>query len=196
MAASAEASNILKASGSQSNSWNPAMSVQQLEHVMAVYYSLGYYLDPAAAYNLTFAEQPRAKRRKIEASPAEVQASNEPIMASITNTRLNRSSRGVTFKPYSDIRLDNPNLRHCTSLHGTRGERPLQGLKRRFDERGSGGHGVKSVDFANNLQNVVKGQKAHGNRSTIGNLFPEILSMIFEYLDVQSKGRAAQVSFK
>ena len=30
-------------------------------------------------------------------------------------------------------------------------------------------------------------------KTTIGNLFPEILSIIFEYLDVPSKGRAAQV---
>ena len=31
-------------------------------------------------------------------------------------------------------------------------------------------------------------------KTTIGNLFPEILSIIFEYLDVPSKGRAAQVT--
>ena len=34
----------------------------------------------------------------------------------------------------------------------------------------------------------------HVVKTTIGNLFPEILSIIFEHLDVPSKGRAAQVN--
>ena len=35
--------------------------------------------------------------------------------------------------------------------------------------------------------------KVHHQECTIGNLFPEILSTIFEYLDVPAKGRVAQV---
>jgi hypothetical protein len=39
----------------------------------------------------------------------------------------------------------------------------------------------------------VEKSYTHVVKTTIGNLFPEILSIIFEYLDVPSKGRAAQV---
>jgi hypothetical protein len=39
----------------------------------------------------------------------------------------------------------------------------------------------------------VEKSYTHVVKTTIGNLFPEILSIIFEYLDVPSIGRAAQV---
>ena len=47
-----------------------------------------------------------------------------------------------------------------------------------------------------NLRERVEVDKGytHVVKTTIGNLFPEILSIIFEYLDVPSKGRAAQVN--
>lgn len=61
-------------------------------------------------------------------------------------------------------------------------------------------------------QRLPKGAKSRGNRetrlkgeaavseahnvTTIGSLFPEILSIIFEHLDIASKGRAAQVRLR
>ena len=55
--------------------------------------------------------------------------------------------------------------------------------------------GCMTFRNGDNLRERVEVDKGytHVVKTTIGNLFPEILSIIFEYLDVPSKGRAAQV---
>merc|ERR1711879_611333 len=124
----------------------------------------------------------RPKRRKIEGSnPVQEQQQ-------VTNTRLSfdpRSRGRVGWKPYSDIRLDQ---------HGSFGPKSL--VRKGEDPRPSKILGKRRHGDSSNhaIPNVVKNtQVIQPDRGcTIGNLFPEILSMIFEYLDVQSKGRVAQ----
>ena len=170
---------------SVSSCWNP-LSVQAA-YDMAVYNLLGYglYYDPILSPMYHSAEAAsRPKRRKIEGSnPVQEQQQ-------VTNTRLSfdpRSRGRVGWKPYSDIRLD----QHGSLASGGRlvrkGEdpRPLKTLgKRRHGD--SSNHAIPNV-----VKNTQVIQPDRG--CTIGNLFPEVLSMIFEYLDVQSKGRVAQV---
>jgi len=174
---------------SVSSCWNP-LSVQAA-YDMAVYNLLAYnglFYDPNlhSMYHSAEAASRPVKRRKIEVSnPVQ-----EQQQQAVTNTRLSfdpRSRGRVGWKPYSDIRLD----QHGSPLASggrlvRKGEdpRPLKTLgKRRHGD--SSNHG--------STPNVVKNTQVI-QPCLIGNLFPEILSMIFEYLDVQSKGRVAQVS--
>ena len=178
-AAVASGSNNTAQTASISSCWNPLSIAAALD--MAVYnlYNLGYFYaapDPSLA-NLANFEPPRPKRRKVENLPLEN-----------TSTRLYGTQRGrVTFKPYSDISLDSS---MCQGGSRPRGDCQLAGLKRRHD----GLHNLPPhcTQRSTTHSHTVVIQPDLG--CTIGNLFPEILSMIFEYLDVQSKGRVAQVS--
>ena len=165
---------------------------------MAVYnltgfYGLGLFYDPnlnfphiAASYHSSEAANAasRPKRRKVEGSnPVQ-----EQQQCATTRLSYDPRNRGrVGWKPYSDIHGVNGSLASGGRL-ARKGEdlRPngLKTLKRKHGE---------SLSHVNS--NVVKNtQVLQPDRGcTIGNLFPEILSMIFEYCDVQSKGRAAQV---
>ncbi len=167
-----------------------------------MWYGLSYsYLlaDAAiAAASMQYDNPPRAKRRKLEAAAAVSTSSAsevKDVIVTSTNTRLTpsyESRRGsVTFKPYSDIRLDSSLQR----LSG-RGE-ARQPLKRRHGDNFN-----PDQNYADSIRKRLMYGPGVGNNTqvvqqevgcTIGNLFPEILSMIFEYLDVQSKGRVAQV---
>lgn len=127
----------------------------------------------AAAYD---PQPPRVKRRKIEVE--------ESTTRLFDGKRNGRSSGVVTFKPYSDIRLDS-----SLNSSGLRTGRELQlPLKRRHGHDGLSHIPTQKGSVVKNTQ-VIQPDRG----CTIGNLFPEILSMIFEYLDVQSKGRVAQV---
>ena len=129
---------------------------------------------------------------------------------------FDRRGRGVTFRPYTDSLLE------CSVLKGhdfqPRGGQ-LRGSKQKnsflFGYVGCDGTLVTNYQNSNyylpltknhprgcmtfrngdNLRERVEVEKSYTHivKTTIGNLFPEILSIIFEYLDVPSKGRAAQV---
>ena len=193
--ASSSSTGTTNSPASISSCWNP-YSVQAA-YDMAVYnltgfYGLGLFYDPnfphiAASYHSSEAANAasRPKRRKIEGSnPVQEQQQQ------CATTRLSYDPRNrgrVGWKPYSDIHGVNGSLASGGRL-ARKGEdlRPngLKTLKRKHGE---------SLSHVNS--NVVKNtQVLQPDRGcTIGNLFPEILSMIFEYCDVQSKGRAAQV---
>lgn len=143
-------------------------------------------------------EQPKAKRRKLDncatgSNSSHLSASNSASEV----TRLKRRGQ-VTFKPYNDT-SDHGSL----LLHGRRrgssvfGECPNEltrggALKRKHGEAISVDprRGENSKDWAHNKKcqeaELLKG-------TTIGNLFPEILSNIFQYVDVKTKGRCARV---
>ena len=98
-----------------------------------------------------------------------------------------RGRNGITYRPYSDISLGN-----SQSGSGLPGEYFQPKKPRHLDGRrgtnGLNGHKQGQVG------SLKKAQIIQPDRGcTIGNLFPEVLSIIFEYLDEQSKGRVAQV---
>lgn len=153
------------------STWSP----MAMELAVCNWYGPYYYSLLTTFAN--FDQPPRAKRRKVEVT------ASTPMTSESTTTRLLFDRRGrVTFKPYSDIRLD-------SSLSNHVGE--CQPLKRRL---GEGPHTSGLNQGQHKGQASKKAQIIQPDRGcTIGNLFPEVLSMIFEYLDVQSKGRVAQV---
>ena len=125
------------------------------------------------------------------AAPEAATAAALPTAAVGDSTRLflhDRRRHGITYKPYSDISLGN-----SQSGSGLPGEYFNQPKKPRHldGRRGTNGlHGHKQGQVGS----LKKAQIIQPDRGcTIGNLFPEVLSMIFEYLDEQSKGRVAQV---
>lgn len=162
------------------STWSPlAINMALNELYGPYYYGLMASVAAVAAYEplavaVTAGPQRASsvKRRKVE-SPVEA----------TTNTRLLVDRRGrVTFKPYSDIRLDS-----CSSSQAG-GE--CQPLKRKL------GQPLHSPLHSKGTKCKKAAVVQPDRGCTIGNLFPEILSMIFEYLDVQSKGRVAQVRQK
>ena len=169
------AAEAAKASGSQAsnpivaNNWNTLLAFNQFYH--EVYQNPWYYVLAAKEVAVQAAvgyERPH-KRRKTEASVV-----GQPQESTVTHLWNDR--RRNIFKPYSGLESAN---------HPRQSQLPL---KRRND-------GLPAIPNYN--KGSVGSSRTHviqpDRGCTIGNLFPEILSIIFEYLDTQSKGRAAQV---
>ena len=187
-------------------SWSPMMNYQAaIHHYMAyLHYGLPYptsawsllpavpHPPPPAASDLRTVSSSR--KRKAAAMSSTAAAAPEVATAAAPagdSTRLflhDRRGRGITYKPYSDISLGN-----SQSGSGLPGEYFQQAKKPRHldGRRGTNGlHGHKQGQVGSHK----KAQIIQPDRGcTIGNLFPEVLSIIFEYLDEQSKGRVAQV---
>ena len=173
-------------------SWSP-LSVDLAYQQTWAWYGLSFY-NWMASLNFSAAPPPNPHQnlgdrtsRKRKVNTAEVQSVRELRDTGSTpdSTRLLFDSRRgrVTFKPYSDI------SQNLTSLPGEY----TQPLKRRHLDglRGTNGqhHGQNGQKVAKNRAQIIQPDRG----CTIGNLFPEVLSIIFEYLDEQSKGRVAQV---
>ena len=110
------------------------------------------------------------KRRKLDSSNNYL--TSEILTAEYESSTAVRSRKhhGVSYRPYSDLSQQS--------------------------------HGVKqkqSKKTANKTEAVVKtraqSEETPLEGTTIDVLFPEILCLIFEKLDLQSKGRAAQVDY-
>ena len=169
------AAEAAKASGSQAsnpivaNNWNTLLAFNQFYH--DVYQHPLYYVLAAqeVAVQAAVGYEPRNKRRKIEST-----ASGQPQESTVTHLWSDR--RRNIFKPYSGLE---------SATHPRINQQPL---KRRTD-------GLPAIP--NYTKGSVGSSRTHviqpDRGCTIGNLFPEILSIIFEYLDTQSKGRVAQV---
>lgn len=106
---------------------------------------------------------------------------------------LRNGKRGVIFKPYSDSLLNSRRRRKNFQ------SKFVRGCKRKYDEILGTAQDefddyeslmTKDPEYGLEDDQALEGQKT----TTIHNLLPEILTMIFEKLDVQSRGRAAQVS--
>lgn len=121
----------------------------------------------------------------------------------LEETRLLAKRGPVTFKPYSDnLPLREPALQ----IGGRRSEKngALPTKKRKFGQRSGlvlaeGDEGFSRGESEKVTRERVDKKKTLEKKNelratTVDNLFPEILTNIFEYLDVQSKGRAARVS--
>ena len=139
-------------------------------------------------------EPPRCKRRKM----------TNPVSDPIDPDEMTRvsSRRGpVTFRPYSDDLIE-PGMRSI-GLRGYRkgrhgmggdGDGRTPGAKRKL---GIGRETKATVGRDRELtaQSNVD-DDSDNDKTTIGNLFPEILEMIFGQLDIRTKGRAARVSMR
>jgi hypothetical protein len=146
-------------------------------HPVVFYDVLAAYAAFAAATS-SQCELPRPKKRKLETA-----ATSNPA-ASADTSRLIVDRRGhVTFRPYSDS-LDTPRKALLVETQTTL-SRSRAGLTGYLPASKSQ-EGLSS-------SRLCEDKKVQHLECTIGNLFPEILSTIFCYLDVPSKGRAAQV---
>ena len=191
-------------------SWSPMMNMNYqaaLHHYMAyLHYGLPYPTSPwvtalvpppphpqsASSLDRTGSVSSRKRKAGTAAVPeAATAAANLPSAAASAagdSTRLFlRGRNGITYRPYSDISLGN-----SQSGSGLPGEYFQPKKPRHLDGRrgtnGLNGHKQGQVG------SLKKAQIIQPDRGcTIGNLFPEVLSIIFEYLDEQSKGRVAQV---
>jgi len=144
----------------------------------------GYNLFNVANF-IEYAEQPYPKRRKLDVASnyLGVEAGGPQVVQELEqlNHRLDSVSRvraqHVSYRPYSDLQLP---------VHGVTGCQKRQpGSKKTYTK--SGDPGVKSRGSR------VGEDDVSNDGITIDSLYPELLCLIFEKLDLQSKGRAAQV---
>ena len=118
-----------------------------------------------------------------------------------SSSALLRSRGRVTFKPYSDDIESGGSEnfdRRRRLLRLQPQKRKSQGKSGQLGDRGFYDNCDYDVDDrvgqVKKLKLETSSDKTLDNRKTVGNLFPELLTMIFEFLDVQSKGRVARVS--
>jgi hypothetical protein len=188
--------------------WSP-LSVAAIDMAVCGWYGLNYYsvlaadvaamaaVHSAAAANYDQQQQPatRSSRKRKVDIPSSSCCTTTSKESTTTRLQLFDRRGRVTFKPYSDIRLD-------SSLKSRARDCLLGGppLKKRQGDFLRTVPGCSNFGFGRQkgLSGVLaKTQIIQQDRTdcTIGNLFPEILSIIFEYLDIQSKGRVAQVIY-
>ena len=132
--------------------------------------------------------EPYPKRRKLDKSNNYLATENlttdyelvhrDRSETSSLTTRVRNPH--VSYRPYSDLH------------HGQRGHggsvKPKTGSR---SQKSGCGHKCDGAVVKNRVQSDQ--EPAEG--TTIDHLFPEILCLIFEKLDLQSKGRAAQVNY-
>ena len=134
---------------------------------------------PAAMAGPPSQQQPPAKKMRLSEESTTVVEGDDTL-----GMLLRNGKRGVTFKPYSD------SLRNSKSHK--KESRVQRGCKRRHDELSLAQDELhKSTTYSQDADQDFTGQ----GKVTINHVFPEILTLIFEKLDVQSRGRAAQVRF-
>lgn len=139
-------------------------------------------------------EPSRAKKRKLDCMST---------TSSDTSGLLYDRRGHVTFRPYSDS-LDSPHqtffslLETQLPLHKNRsGILKLRMLRIGYSLKNI--FSVSGLTGSNQPSKCHKGVSLHDNVEdkdsgcSIANIFPEVLTTIFKYLDVQSKGRVAQV---
>ena len=135
----------------------------------------GYNLFNVANF-IEFAE-PFPKRRKLDKANSYNRSEQvtEVVASHRDSAKRVKSQCSVTYRPYiSDLSSVVPVQKKNASCKRT-------GLK----SSENSGLGLRSRAKSEDLK--------ERDGTTIDNLFPEILCLIFEKLDLQSKGRAAQV---
>ena len=159
---------------------------------------------------------------KLSSTSSSSAATGVAVASGGDTSRLlyDRRGRGsVTFRPYTDSLLECSVLKgNCldeyrSGHYQSGGARNKRGKQPFLFGYGCDGNFVGSYQNSNYYLPLAKNPRAcmmlrNGDsrerveveksytvhvKTTVGNLFPEILSIIFEYLDVASKGRAAQV---
>ena len=147
------------------------LSLQDMAGVVCTWYHgfTTFYHHQHQILARDFCDPPRPKRRKT----------NELSDSNTTSLGMLRNRGHVTFKPYSD---DIESGCGCSSDND---HRRFLFLQLQPNQRR-----LKAGQVRERLL-----EKKTAEKTTIGNIFPEVLAIIFQYLDVQSKGRAARVSF-
>ena len=131
----------------------------------------------------------KSKQQRAPTASLIILDSPEDLRAETTTPNSNKSGL-ITFRPHSDI---------LTSCLETRASCSKNSLLRKKSENGDS----KKVEMTtlptllskNNLSNLLSTSSDvwEEGDGAICRLFPEILSIIFQYLDITSKGRVAQV---
>jgi hypothetical protein len=149
------------------------------------------------------AESPKPKRAKMsEAAASGTSKPPRPTAAGLdhpedlrseTTTPTSNRSGLITFRPHSDL------LTSC--LETSAGASKSQQLRKKSEageaRKSDGGSAATAPSLSSkNLSSLLSStaEAWEEGDGAISRLFPEILSMIFEYLDLSSKGRAAQVT--
>ena len=146
-----------------------------------IYDVFAAYAAFAAAAAGSQCEPPRAKKRKIEAPSTSTSSSTSTStssssssassMAAADTSRMMVDRRGhVTFRPYSDS-LENPRQPFLTETQSPQ-NRNRTGFSGSFPASKS----LKGLSDSS----CCDDKKVQHQECTIGNLFPEILSTIFE----------------
>ena len=181
-------------------SWYGFTNQLYAHHLAAL--EFGTAVAMAAGASGSVAPLPRAKRRKLD--PLNCGQSGVASQAEIT--RLKKRGH-VTFKPYNtddNSACDNPLFplhlrgRPYASIYGGSGsgfdgESRRRPLKRKHGQSNCSNNVMLQEDFES-LERARAEAEVEQGKTKVGNLFPEILTTIFLYLDVKSKGRCARVS--
>ena len=118
--------------------------------------------------------EPYPKRRKLDKSNNYLTPESlAPCESELRETNTRVRSHHVSYRPYSDLHHHNTGVKHKSS-------------KKQLS-------GKSEVAVRARVQQELVSQQQTGG-TTIDDLYPEILCLIFEQLDLQSKGRAAQVT--
>lgn len=171
------------------------LSLQEMAGVVCTWYHgfTTFYHHQHQILARDFCDPPRPKRRKT----------NELSDSNTTSLGMLRNRGHVTFKPYSD---DIESGCGCSSDNDHRRFLFLQlqpnQKRKKPRENDQSGSGANEDNRNSNVRRRLKAgqvrerllEKKTVEKTTIGNIFPEVLAIIFQYLDVQSKGRAARVS--
>ena len=131
------------------------------------------------------------KSKQPQRPTAASAAENPEDLRSETMTPNSNRSGLITFRPHSDI------LTSCYETGGC-------GFKAQLHRKKSDSCDLKKIHTVSSATSSTSSKTDLSHLSTdadaaddvegpISRLFPEILSMVFENLDLQSKGRAAQV---
>ena len=152
--------------GQRGQAWS-----QQLEMASVLSGWYGYNIHNIFNVANFIEYEPYPKRRKLDKSNNYLTTESLPPCESEcreSNTRVR--SHNVTYRPYSDLHHNTP------------------GVKQKSSKKQLSGKSDVAVR-ARVQQDLVTQPEG----TTIDDLFPEILCLIFEQLDLQSKGRVAQV---
>ena len=151
--------------GQRGQAWN-----QQLEMASVLSGWYGFHNIFNVANFIEY--EPYPKRRKLDKSNNYLTTESlPPCEIQESNTRV-RSHSNVSYRPYSDLH------QHSTGVKQKSSKKQLSGKS--------------DVAVRSRVQQDLATQQPEG--TTIDDLFPEILCLIFEQLDLQSKGRVAQVT--
>ena len=152
--------------GQRGQAWS-----QQLEMASVLSGWYGYNIHNIFNVANFIEYEPYPKRRKLDKSNNYLTTESLPpceVECRESNTRVR--SHNVSYRPYSDL------------------HHPNTGVKQKSSKKQLSGKSDVAVR-ARVQQDLVTQPEG----TTIDDLFPEILCLIFEQLDLQSKGRVAQV---
>ena len=126
----------------------------------------GYNLFNVASF-IEYAE-PYPKRRKLDKTPV---YQEQELTVGHRDSERRVKSHSVPYRPYISSELTRVEKKPTNSKKSSKShESPSLRTRAKSEE-----------------------EQERDGRTTIDNLFPEILCLVFEALDLQSKGRAAQV---